>query len=119
MVPKTDGSVRFCIYLRRVNQKTKAVRYPMPHVQLDDDGREYAVSFASKKLNDTQRNWSSTDGEAFAAVWAIKNYHAYLYGNPFTLVTDNSALTFIMKAKDLTGKLARYTMRLQGYTRLP
>ncbi|KXZ41107.1 hypothetical protein GPECTOR_791g12 [Gonium pectorale] len=75
--------------------------------QLDDDGREYAVSFASKKLHDTQRNWSSTDGEAFAAVWAIKNYHAYLYGNPFTLVTDNSALTFIMKAKDLTGKLAR------------
>ncbi|KXZ41322.1 hypothetical protein GPECTOR_553g570 [Gonium pectorale] len=84
--------------------------------QLDDEGREYAVSFASKKLNDTQRNWSSTDGEAFAAVWAIKSYHAYLYGTPFTLVTDNSTLTFIMKAKDLTGKLARYAMRLHGYT---
>ncbi|KXZ42095.1 hypothetical protein GPECTOR_207g396 [Gonium pectorale] len=84
--------------------------------QVDDEGREYAVSFASKKLNDSQRNWSSTDGEAYAAVWAIKNYHAYLYGNPFTLVTDNSALTYIMKAKDLTGKLARYAMRLQGYT---
>lgn len=43
------------------------------------------MSFASKKLNDTQANWSSTDGEAFAAMWAItKVYHAYLYGTHFT-----------------------------------
>ncbi|PNH07731.1 Retrovirus-related Pol polyprotein from transposon [Tetrabaena socialis] len=83
--------------------------------QLDDEGRERAVSFASKRLSGCQLSWSSTDGEAFAAVWAIRFYHEYLCGTHFTLVTDNSALTFIMRAKDLTGKLARYALRLQGY----
>lgn len=31
-------------------------------------------------------------------------------------MTDNSALTYIMKTKDLTGKLARYALKLAPYT---
>ena len=83
--------------------------------QVDDEGREYAVSYASKRLVGAETRWSSTDGEAYAAVWAVKKYHEYLACGRFELITDNSALTYITKAKDLTGKLARYALRLQGY----
>ncbi len=83
--------------------------------QVFADGLERPVAFASKRLSGSQCNWGSTDGEAYAAVWGIKHFHEYLWGTHFTLYTDNSALTFIMRAKDLTGKLARYALRLASY----
>ncbi|KXZ41350.1 hypothetical protein GPECTOR_528g522 [Gonium pectorale] len=61
--------------------------------------------------------WSSADGEAYAAVWAIKHFRAYLYGQKFTLVTDSMAVRHLKtaSAQDLHGKLARYALKLQQY----
>ncbi|KXZ46378.1 hypothetical protein GPECTOR_44g54 [Gonium pectorale] len=55
--------------------------------QKGDDGKQCAAQFASKKLTPAQMAWSSADGEAYAAVWAIKHFRPYLYGKKFTLVT--------------------------------
>ncbi|KXZ41214.1 hypothetical protein GPECTOR_645g759 [Gonium pectorale] len=85
--------------------------------QKGDDGKEYAVQFASKKLTPAQMCWSSADGEAYAAVWAIKLFRPYLYGEKFTLVTDSMAVRHLKtaSAQDLRGKLARYALKLQQY----
>ncbi|KXZ44148.1 hypothetical protein GPECTOR_72g595 [Gonium pectorale] len=42
--------------------------------QKGDDGKEFAVKFTTKKLTPAQMAWSSADGEAHAAVWAIKTH---------------------------------------------
>ncbi|KXZ41086.1 hypothetical protein GPECTOR_825g55 [Gonium pectorale] len=85
--------------------------------QKGEDGREYAVQFASKKLTPAQTCWSSADGEAYAAVWAIKHFRPYLYGKKFTLITDSMAVRHLKtaSAQDLHGKLARYALKLQQY----
>lgn len=85
--------------------------------QKDEDGCEYAVQFASKKLNGSQLNWSSAHGEAFAAVWAVKHFRPYLHGSHFILVTDSMAVRHLKTAgtRDLSGKLARYALLLQAY----
>lgn len=82
-----------------------------------DGELEYAVMYASKRLRGSQLNWSSADGEAFAAQWAIgKVFHHYLHRNPFTLVTDSMAVRYLLTAKTLPNhKLSRYALLLQGY----
>ena len=40
--------------------------------QIADEGTEQPVAFASNKLNQTQRNWSVVEKEAYAAIWALK-----------------------------------------------
>jgi hypothetical protein len=79
------------------------------------DGREHPVAYASKKLTSHERNWTSSEGECFAVAWAVKKFRPFLHGPRFSLQTDHHALKWLMTTTDLTGKLARWSLRLQEY----
>ena len=48
-------------------------------------------------------------------MWAVTHYRHYLYGKPFTLVTDHQSLEWLLISNNLTGKHARWALILQGY----
>jgi hypothetical protein len=49
-------------------------------------------------------------------LWGIKYFKMYLdNGLKFKLITDHSALTWLMKIKEPTGRLARWVMYLQAF----
>lgn len=48
-------------------------------------------------------------------IWAIKLFRPYLYGRRFVVVTDHSALKWLMTSPNLTGKLHRWAIGLQQY----
>ncbi|CAI7844830.1 unnamed protein product, partial [Closterium sp. NIES-54] len=53
--------------------------------------------------------------EGLAAVWAVGHFRVYLQGGEFTLVTDHQPLTWLMTMPGLTGRNARWAMKLQEY----
>lgn len=83
--------------------------------QADKDGLERAICYSSRKLHGAELNYSPSEGECLAVLWGVKKYHAYLHGREFIIQTDHQALVALMTTKDLTGKLARWSMKLQGY----
>ena len=53
--------------------------------------------------------------EALAVVCTIKEFHPYLYGFPFTVITDHNPLTSLKGIKDTGGWLTRWLMFLQEF----
>ena len=83
---------------------------------LQDHDRElFLVSYASKKLTDTEKRYCTIERECLAIVWAIKKFRVYLYGVEFVLQTDHQALQFIDRTKYDTNKVMRWALFLQNY----
>lgn len=77
------------------------------------NGEEHPIAYMSKKLNTAQRNYSVTELECLAAVLAVAKFRQYIEGMAFTIITDHASLKWLMSQKDLTGRLARWSLKLQ------
>ena len=76
------------------------------------DGEERVISYASKTLTDSQRNYCTTKRELLAVVRMIKYFRHYLWGAPFTIRTDHASLAWLLRFKDADGMLARWLAEL-------
>ena len=53
---------------------------------------EKPVYFTSKALTETQKGYVAIELESLAVTWAMEKFHHFLYGNQFTLETDQKPL---------------------------
>jgi hypothetical protein len=83
--------------------------------QLDEDGNDRVIAYASRTCNKAESNYSATELECLAVIWAVKHFHAYIYGQRFKLVTDHAALCHLFNTATPIGRLARWVMKLQMY----
>jgi hypothetical protein len=65
--------------------------------QLDDDGWEFVVAYATQSNNKIEAKYNSYEGECLVVIWVVFNFLCYLYGSPFTLVTNHQPLKFLME----------------------
>ena len=62
-----------------------------------------------------ERNYSTIEREALAAVAAIKEFFPYLYGKQFIVLTDHNPLTLLRGLKDTGGRLTHWLLCLQQF----
>ena len=80
-----------------------------------EDG-EHPVIFLSRRLKDAEMNYSISEKEMLAALWAMEQLHYYLYGRKFILRTDHKALlAFNVKGEVKSRRIERWYYRLQAY----
>lgn len=66
-------------------------------------------------MNSAQRNYSTTEKECLTVILAIERFRQYIELMEFTVITDQSSLQWFMRPKDLKGRLAKWSLKLQGY----
>ena len=83
----------------------------------DDDspGTRKVIGYASRKMRDAERRYTTLEKEALAVVWAIENYKEYLEGRKFVLLTDNQVLSWMKASRDVNTKLCRWFLTVMGY----
>ena len=79
--------------------------------QLDNGGNDRVLSYASCTLTLRKQNYAAMEKEALAIAFAIEHFRFYLLGNPFQIVTDNSALTWLHSVVP-KGRITRWVMKL-------
>ena len=70
------------------------------------------MAYTSHALLPAERNYSISELEALAVVWAIQYFHAYLYGHQVTVITDHSAVKAILHTPSPNGKHARWWTKI-------
>ena len=79
------------------------------------DGVERVLYFARRTMTPAERNYSVTERECLAVLWAIPKFRSYVEGYHFTVITDHSSLKWLCNLHNPTGRLARWALELQAY----
>ncbi|KAL0148840.1 hypothetical protein M9458_055849 [Cirrhinus mrigala] len=84
-------------------------------VALVQDNRP--IAFGSKTLTECQSRYSKIEREMLAIVYGMQQYHTYLYGKSFIVVTDHKPLVTIctMSLHAAPPRLQRMLIMMQGY----
>ena len=83
-------------------------------MQMQDDSKLHPVAYASRSLTAAERNYSITQLETLAVVWALTRFHSYIYGQSITVVTDHAAVKAVVETPNSSAKHARWWTRVYG-----
>jgi len=82
----------------------------------ESDGYMCPVSFMSRKLDTHQRNYPAHELELLSVHEALKKWRHLLAGGPrVKVITDSSTVKSALSQKDLSPKLARYSLTFADY----
>ena len=80
------------------------------------NGNERVIAYASRTLNQAERNYSITKREFLAVIFALKQFRHYILGRSFLLRTDHAPLTNYISMQNTSAQLARWIEQLQEFT---
>ena len=79
------------------------------------DKKPHVIYYASRTLNSAQMNYTTTEKELLAIVFALDKFRSYLIGSPIVCFTDHAALKYLFTKKDAKARLIRWILLLQEF----
>nr|GEX65731.1 DNA-directed DNA polymerase [Tanacetum cinerariifolium] len=74
------------------------------------------IHYASKTMTEAESNYTTTEKEMLAVVYAFEKFRSYLILNKSIVYTDHSALKYLFVKKDSKARLLRWVLLLQEFT---
>ncbi|GJW85321.1 reverse transcriptase domain-containing protein [Tanacetum coccineum] len=73
------------------------------------------IHYASKTMTEAEMNYTTTEKEMLAVVYAFEKFRSYLIMNKSVVYTDHSALKYLFNKKDAKARLLRWVLLLQEF----
>ena len=82
----------------------------------EQDGHERIIAYASRGLRNSEKHYPAHKLEFLCLKWAVtEKFHDYLYGNQFTVHTDNNPLTYVLSTVKLDATGHRWLASLSNF----
>nr|GEY83513.1 reverse transcriptase domain-containing protein [Tanacetum cinerariifolium] len=75
----------------------------------------WPIHYASKTMTEAESNYTTTEKEMLAVVYAFEKFRSYLLMNKCIVHTDHSALKYLFAKKDNKARLLRWVLLLQEF----
>ena len=79
------------------------------------DKKPVAIYYASKTLGEAQVNYTTTEKEFLAIIFALEKFRSYLLGSKVIVFTDHAALKFLLSKKETKPRLMRWILLMQEF----
>ena len=79
------------------------------------DKKLHVIHYASRVLNSAQLNYTTTEKELLAIVYACEKFRSYLIGSKVVVFTDHSAIKYLLAKVDAKPRLIRWVLLLQEF----
>ena len=81
----------------------------------NSDGTEQPAAYFSRSLTGPERNYSATEREALAVVWAVKQARPYVERKAFVIRTDHVALRWMFTTATENPRVCRWRLALAEF----
>nr|GEZ85308.1 reverse transcriptase [Tanacetum cinerariifolium] len=75
----------------------------------------WPIHYASKTMTQAEKNYTTTEKEMLAVVYAFEKFRSYLIMNKSIVYTNHSALKYLFAKKDAKARLLRWILLLQEF----
>ena len=79
------------------------------------DKAPHAIYYASKTLSGAQLNYTTTEKELLAVVYALEKFRPYILGSKVIVYSDHAALRYLLHKKETKPRLIRWILLLQEF----
>ena len=82
---------------------------------------ELPIAFASRSLNQAERNYSQLDREGLSIIFGVRKFHKFVYGREITIITDHKPLLGLFGEnkrlpEHASPRLQRWAINLSAYS---
>ena len=108
--PRFDGTTPFLLQCDASGDAVAACL-----AQTQTDGTEKPIAYASSKLTETQKKWSTIEREGYAVIFALRRFESYLIAAPVVIISDHNPLRYIVECSPKSARLTRWALSLQKF----
>jgi hypothetical protein len=83
--------------------------------QPGDGDIDHPISFESRNYQQQKKNYTTTEHEGLAMVYALQKFRHYILGSRFKMYTYQSTLRYLVNKPVLGGRICRWILFFQEY----